>query len=165
MPYPNLQTKIIKTRKRVARGCGSGTGGTSGRGNKGQNSRSGKKHRAFFEGGNIPLFRRLPKAGGFKRYWAKNADIVNIQDLSVFEEKDIVNLTNLKEKKLISTRALSFKILSKGELDKKLTIATDLFSAQAKAKLEKAGCKFITPELPQTKADKVIEKEIKKEEK
>ncbi len=164
MPYPKLQSKIIKSRKRVARGCGSGTGGTSGRGNKGQNSRSGKKHRAFFEGGNIPLFRRLPKAGGFNRYWAKKPDAVNIQDLLVFEEKDIVNLTSLKERKLISTRALSFKILSKGELDKKLTIATDLFSAQAKVKLEKAGCKFITPELPKTKAEEVVEKEIKTKE-
>ena len=146
MPYPILKQNIIKSKKRVARGAGSGRGGTSGRGHKGQNARTGNSKKPHFESGAIPLYRRLPKIGGFYRHWVDKSAIVNLKDLKHFTEKDIVNLTNLKIKNIISGSAKEFKILSVGEIDKPLTLAANYYSAAAKTKLEKAGCKLIAPE-------------------
>ena len=153
MPYPNLTTKIVKSTKRRGRGTGTGKGGTSGRGHKGQKARAGSKFRAFFEGGSIELYRRLPKKGGFKRHWVEKPAVVNIGDLAKFEISEIVNLKNLKAKNLIPNTAKSFKILSQGELKTALTIATELYSKAAKQKLDTANCQFVS-EKPEEKPEK-----------
>ena len=141
--YPQLTTKIIKKAKRKARGAGCGKGLTAGRGHKGQNSRSGSKFGPYFESGHTEMWRRLPKLGGFYRHWVDKPVTINLSKLKNFDEKEIVNLANLKTRNLIPKTAKSFKILGVGEIDKPLTIATTLFSKSAKTKLDKAGCKFI----------------------
>lgn len=151
MPYPTLKTRVVKPKKRLARGTGSGCGGTCGRGHKGQKARTGHKKKPFFESGAIPLYRRLPKVGGFKRHWDDKPEIVSIRDLADFDVKDVVNLTNLKLKKIVPTNTIAFKILSVGEIKQPLTVAANFYSAAAKAKLEKAGCKLIAPEQPVVK--------------
>ena len=145
MSYPNLTTKIVKKTKRRARGTASGRGGTSGRGNKGQKARTGSKHRPFFEGGSLELFRRLPSKRGFDRFWVAKPAVINIKDMAKFEISEVVNLENLKAKKIIPAKSKSFKILSAGEIDRVLTIACDQFSALAKEKLQKAKCRIIDP--------------------
>jgi large subunit ribosomal protein L15 len=152
MSYPILKDHIIKHRKRYARGNGSGRGGTSGRGHKGQKARTGKTLRPYFESGAIELYRRLPKVNGFTRHWVKKAFALNISKLNHFDTKEVVNLASLKAKNLIPATAVAFKLLSKGELDKALTIETDLYTKQAKAKLDKAGCKFASPKIDDSKA-------------
>ena len=144
--YPKLTTQIVKNRKRIARGLGSGHGSTAGRGNKGQNARTGSKIKPFFESGHTELWRRLPKMGGFSRHWVKRPVVINLTTLALFKADEEVNLTNLKAKNLIPKQATSFKILGQGEIKQALTIATGLFSATAKTKLEKAGCKLVKAE-------------------
>ena len=130
-----------KRRKRVGRGDSSGWGKTAGRGEKGQLSRTGSVHRPFFEGGQIPLFRRLPKRG------FKNADrivyeIINLSDLeNNFEAGAEVNAETLREKKLLAKGNHAIKILANGEISKALTVKADKFSAAAVAKIEAAGGK------------------------
>ena len=129
------------SRKRVGRGAGSGLGKTSGKGHKGQNARSGGGVRPGFEGGQLPLFRRLPKRG-FSNYEFKTRyATVNVDDLEVFEENTVVTIDLLKEKGLIKKELDGLKILGNGNLTKKLTVRADKFTNSAKAKIENIGGK------------------------
>ena len=137
---------LIKTnvrKMRVGRGIGSGKGKTSGRGVKGQKSRSGVAIKSF-EGGQMPLFRRLPKRG-FKKVNKKNIAILNLSDLALFIKnkkiklQDEINIKNLLEKKLIRKKYDKLKILGKGEVKEKLKVTTDFVSKSARSKIEKAG--------------------------
>ena len=126
-------------RKRVGRGDSSGLGKTAGRGEKGQKSRTGAVIRPFFEGGQIPLFRRLPKRG------FKNADriiyaLVNLDKLNNnFEAGDVVDFEALRAKKLLAKSDTIIKILANGEITKALTVKAAKFSAAAAAKIQAAG--------------------------
>lgn len=126
-----------KKSKRVGRGTGSGHGTTSGRGTKGLLSRAGGGLRAGFEGGQMPLIRRLPKRGFINKF-KKEHQIVNIESLNIFKDGDIVGLDKLKEKKLIKKR-LPVKVLGDGELKKKITIEAHKFSKSAIEKIKKVG--------------------------
>ncbi|PIC64989.1 50S ribosomal protein L15 [Sporosarcina sp. P13] len=127
-----------KNRKRVGRGIGSGTGKTSGRGHDGQNSRSGGGVRLGFEGGQIPLFQRLPKRG-FTNINRKDYAIVNLDTLNRFEEGTEVTPELLLETGVVSNAKSGIKILGNGTLDKKITVKANKFSASAKEAIEKAG--------------------------
>jgi large subunit ribosomal protein L15 len=126
--------------KRVGRGNGSGHGGTSGRGHKGQKSRSGYNLRLGFEGGQMPLSRRLPKRG-FNNPFKKKYQIVNIEALSRFKKDSTVTTQMFYEQGLIKNERLPVKILGKGKLTKPLDIQAQAVSKQAKEKIEKAGGK------------------------
>ncbi|MBR4720688.1 MAG: 50S ribosomal protein L15 [Clostridia bacterium] len=126
--------------KRVGRGIGSGTGKTSGKGHKGQNARSGGGVRPGFEGGQMPLYRRLPKRG-FKNIFAKQYVTVNIEVLERFENGTEVTADTLKEAGVISKKLDGVKLLGRGELTKKLTVKVAGYTASAKEKIEKAGGK------------------------
>jgi large subunit ribosomal protein L15 len=130
-----------KNRKRVGRGESSGTGGTAGRGHKGQNSRAGGGVRTGFEGGQTPIYRRSPKNRGFNNIFKKEFAIINLEDLNVFADGTEVTLQLLKEKGMISNRLNYLKILGKGDLSKKLSIKADKISKSAEGKLQKAGAK------------------------
>ncbi len=124
--------------KRVGRGIGSGWGKTAGRGQKGQKSRSGYRIRRGLEGGQMPLFQRLPKRGFtniFKQTWA----IVNIRDLNQFADDTVVNPELLEEAGIIKSLACPVKVLAEGELTRKLVIQAHRFSKQAVQKIELAG--------------------------
>ncbi|AXI00395.1 50S ribosomal protein L15 [Sporosarcina sp. PTS2304] len=127
-----------RNRKRVGRGIGSGTGKTSGRGHDGQNSRSGGGVRLGFEGGQIPLFQRLPKRG-FTNINRKDYTIVNLDTLNRFEEGTEVTPELLLETGVVSNAKSGIKILGNGTLDKKITVKANKFSASAKEAIEKAG--------------------------
>ena len=130
------------SRKRVGRGPGSGSGKTSGRGQDGQNSRSGGGVGLVFEGGQLPLFRRIPKRGfSNKRFETKYA-VINVSDLNDFKEGTVITPELLKEKKIIKHQLDGIKILGNGTLDKKLTIKAHKFSASAKEKIEAIGGKI-----------------------
>lgn len=129
-----------KARKRLGRGHGSGTGKTSGKGNKGQNARSGGGVRLGFEGGQTPLYRRLPKRG-FTNFNRKEYAIVNVEALEVFENGTEVTPELLKETGLVKKELNGIKILGNGELSKKLTVKAAKFSKSAQAIIEKAGGK------------------------
>ena len=127
-------------RKRIGRGIGSGTGKTSGKGHKGQNARSGGGVRPGFEGGQMPLYRRLPKRG-FTNIFAKEYVAVNVSELERFDNGTEVTAELLKETGVISKVKDGVKILGRGELTKKLTVKVAKFSESAKEKIEKAGGK------------------------
>ncbi|MDO5716638.1 MAG: 50S ribosomal protein L15 [Tissierellia bacterium] len=127
-----------KTRKRVGRGIGSGMGKTSTRGQKGQNARSGGGVRPGFEGGQMPLFRRLPKRG-FTNIWRTDYELVNVEDLNIFDEGTVIDREFLIEQGLVRRNARRVKVLGRGELTKKLTIKVDKISASAKEQVEKLG--------------------------
>ena len=126
--------------KRVGRGIGSGTGKTSGKGHKGQNARSGGGVRPGFEGGQMPLYRRLPKRG-FKNIFAKQYVAINVEQLERFDNGTEVTAELLKETGVISRVLDGVKVLGRGELTKKLTVKAAKFSASAAEKIEKAGGK------------------------
>lgn len=126
--------------KRVGRGIGSGTGKTSGKGHKGQNARSGGGVRPGFEGGQMPLYRRLPKRG-FKNIFAKQYVTVNVEVLERFENGTEVTADTLKEAGIISKKLDGVKLLGRGELTKKLDVKVSGYTASAKEKIEKAGGK------------------------
>lgn len=128
------------TRKRVGRGIGSGTGKTSGKGHKGQNARSGGGVRPGFEGGQMPLYRRLPKRG-FNNIFAKHYVSINVEELNKFEDGAEVNNEALIEKGIIKKALDGVKILGRGELTKKLNVKVAKYSESAKEKIEKAGGK------------------------
>lgn len=128
------------TAKRVGRGIGSGTGKTSGKGHKGQNARSGGGVRPGFEGGQMPLYRRLPKRG-FKNIFAKQYVTVNVEVLERFENGAEVTADTLKEAGIISKKLDGVKLLGRGELTKKLDVKLAGYTASAKEKIEKAGGK------------------------
>ena len=125
---------------RKGRGAGSGNGKTAGKGHKGQNARSGGGVRPGFEGGQIPLYRRLPKRG-FNNVFAKHYAIVNVSDLEVFENGAVINTEALLEKRIIRKALDGVKILGRGELTKKVTVQAAIFSAGAKEKIESVGGK------------------------
>lgn len=128
-------------RKRLGRGIGSGLGKTSGKGHKGQWARSGGGVRPGFEGGQMPLTRRLPKRG-FTNFFKKVYATVNVDALNVFEDGAVVNATVLYEKGIIGKiEEYGLKVLGEGSLTKKITVQANKFSATAKEKIEKAGGK------------------------
>ena len=129
-----------KARKRVGRGPGSGHGKTSCAGHKGQKARSGRSVRPGFEGGQMPLIRRIPKRG-FNNKFKKKFQLINISSLNIFDEGTTICAKELKDKNLIKKVKLSVKVLGNGELKKKLTIRANIFSKQAREKIEKAGGK------------------------
>jgi large subunit ribosomal protein L15 len=133
--------KSIKKRKRVGRGCSSGHGFTSGRGSKGQNARAGGGVKANFEGGQMPLYRRIPKRG-FNNVFKKDYSIVNIEKLNMFNDGDIVSSKELISKGVIKKVGDGIKILAKGSLTKKLTIKANKFSQKAVREIESAGGKI-----------------------
>ena len=129
-----------KNRKRVGRGSASGLGTTAGRGTKGQKARSGGGTRPGFEGGQMPLARRLPKRGFNNARFATVYEIVNIKDLnSRYNDGDEVTLASLVEKRLVTGKKDGVKLLANGELEKKLKIEVDKASASAVEKVKKAG--------------------------
>ena len=130
-----------KASYRKGRGAGSGNGKTAGKGHKGQNARSGGGVRVGFEGGQLPLYRKLPKRG-FKNRFAVNYAIVNVDALNKFENGAVVDLEALKAAKLVRKELDGVKILGNGELTKKLTVKATVFSATAKEKIEAAGGKI-----------------------
>jgi len=131
-----------KDRKRIGRGTGSGTGKTSGRGQKGQKSRSGGNPHPWFEGGQMPLYRRLPKRG-FTNIFKKEYEIVNLAKLAGLETKNPITPEVMREKGIIR-RVDSVKILGNGELPEALTVHAQKFSRSAVDKIEKAGGKVVT---------------------
>lgn len=127
-----------KQRTRWGRGIGSGLGKTSGRGILGQGSRSGGSVRPGFEGGQNPLYRRIPKRG-FKNFTTLRYDVINIADLSQFKDGTEVNPTLLIEKGLIRSKALAIKVLGNGKIDKKLKVVAHHFSQSALKAITDAG--------------------------
>ena len=127
---------------RKGRGAGSGNGKTAGKGHKGQNARSGGGVRPGFEGGQLPLYRKLPKRGFNNYRFAKVYAIVNVAALNVFEDGAVVDVAALLEKKIIRKELDGLKVLGNGELTKKLTVKASVFSASAKEKIEAAGGKI-----------------------
>ena len=131
-----------KTRKRVGRGPGSGMGKTSTRGQKGQKSRSGASIPAWFQGGQTPLYRRLPKRGFNNARFRTEYATINLSDLNkYFNDGDVVTPELLKEKGIIKKQLCGVKVLGNGELEKKLTIRANRFSSSAVTKIESAGGK------------------------
>jgi len=139
----NTSGKIVRKKMRVGRGIGSGKGKTSGRGLKGQKSRSGVAIKSF-EGGQMPLYRRLPKRGFNQLKKIKIAEL-NLDKIQTFIEKktlnttDTVNISMLKKLKIIAKNSKKLKILGKGEIKNKINIETDMISKSAVKKLEKIG--------------------------
>lgn len=128
--------------KRLGRGSSSGTGKTSGRGENGQNSRSGGGVRIGFEGGQLPLYRRLPKRGFSNAMFKKVYATINVSDLNKFEDGTIVSPELLREMGIIKNELSGIKVLGNGSLDKKLTVRAHKFSNQAKEKIEAKGGKI-----------------------
>ncbi|MBN2260243.1 MAG: 50S ribosomal protein L15 [Clostridiales bacterium] len=130
-----------KSKKRVGRGTGSGLGTTAGRGSNGQNSRSGGGVRPGFEGGQMPLFRRIPKRGFTNARFKKEWLILNVADLNVFDDQAEVTPEILLEKGIINSLKYGIKILGDGELNKALNIKANKFTQSAMKKIEAAGGK------------------------
>ena len=126
------------SKKRVGRGHGSGLGRSAGRGDKGYHSRSGSKHRPWFEGGQMPLHRRVPKRGFSNFLFKKEYQIVNLSDLNKIDT-ETVNPSILKEQGLVKYALRPIKILGEGDIDKKINITASAFSSSAIKKIEKAG--------------------------
>ena len=124
--------------KRIGRGQGSGNGKTAGKGHKGQNARSGGGVALGFEGGQTPLYKRIPKRG-FTNYTRKEYAIVNVASLNIFEDGATVDFETLKAAGLLKKQLDGVKVLGCGELTKKLTVKANKFSATAKESIEKAG--------------------------
>jgi large subunit ribosomal protein L15 len=127
-----------KARKRLGRGPGSGHGKTAGRGEKGQKSRSGYSRQLGFEGGQMPLHRRVPKRG-FTNIFKTEFNVINLSDLDKFEAGTTVDQASLREAGVVKGRVKKLKVLGNGELSKKLTVSADKFSKTAKEKIEAAG--------------------------
>ena len=136
------QEGSVKNRFRKGRGAGSGNGKTAGKGHKGQNARSGGGVRPGFEGGQLPLYRKLPKRG-FKNYlFGKVYTVVNVESLNKFNNGEVVDAAALLAKGIISDVAKNgIKVLGEGELKKNLTVKASVFSGSAKEKIEAAGGK------------------------
>lgn len=127
--------------KRLGRGSSSGTGKTSGRGENGQNSRSGGGVRVGFEGGQLPLYRRLPKRGFSNAMFKKTYAVINVSDLNMFENDTVVTAELLKEMGIIKKQLSGIKVLGNGSLERKLTVRAHVFSKTAKEKIEAQGGK------------------------
>ena len=140
MKLENLsRTPERKATKRVGRGAGSGMGKTSTRGENGQKSRSGASIKAWFEGGQSPLYRRIPKRGFNNARFRIEFATINLSDLNRFNDGDVVTLELLKEKGIIKKELCGLKVLGNGTLEKKLTIRANRFSSSAVTKIENAG--------------------------
>ena len=126
-------------RKRVGRGVGSGKGKTAGKGHNGQRSRSGDLPRIGFEGGQMPLFRRMPKRGFTNARFKKHYTLINIESLESFDAGEVVDLTAVLEKGLARKTGDMLKVLGQGDLSKELTIKAHKFSKSAQSKIESAG--------------------------
>ena len=131
----------VKSSYRKGRGPGSGNGKTAGKGHKGQNARSGGGVRPGFEGGQLPLYRKLPKRGFNNSKFATVYAIVNVEALNVFEDGAVIDLEALMAKKIVRKAYDGLKVLGNGELTKKVTVKATIFSASAKEKIEAAGGK------------------------
>ena len=129
------------TKKRVGRGIGSGLGKTSGKGHKGQNARSGGGVRQGFEGGQLPLFRRLPKRGFSNAMFKVRYAVINLSDLNKFEDGAVVTPELLSEMGLVKKQLDGIKVLGNGKLEKKLVVRAHKFSDVAKEQIEKLGGK------------------------
>ena len=135
------QEGSVKENFRKGRGPGSGNGKTAGKGHKGQNARSGGGVRPGFEGGQLPLYRKLPKRG-FKNFlFSKKYTVINVQSLNKFDDGEVVDTAALLLKGVINNVNDGVKVLGEGELTKKLTVKAAVFSAAAKEKIEAAGGK------------------------
>ena len=140
MKLENLcATPEAKTRKRVGRGPGSGMGKTSTRGENGQRSRSGASIPAWFEGGQSPLYRRVPKRGFNNAKFRTEYATINLSDLNRFNDGDVVTPEVLKEKGIVKKQLCGIKVLGNGTLEKKLTVKANRFSSAAVTKIESAG--------------------------
>ena len=126
--------------KRIGRGHGSGNGKTAGKGHKGQKARAGHGFRPGFEGGQMPLQRRIPKRG-FNNIFAEDVTAINVRDLNKFEDGATVDVAALIEAGIVRGNTVNVKVLSNGELTKKLTVQVGAYSEAAKAKIEAAGGK------------------------
>ena len=131
----------IKTRKIVGRGPGSGLGKTSGKGHKGQNARTGGGVRPGFEGGQTPLFRRLPKRGFSNAMFKIEYAVINLSDLNKFEDGAVITPELLKEMGIIKKQLSGIKVLGNGTLEKKITVKANKFSKSAVEKIEAIGGK------------------------
>ncbi len=138
-PAPGSRKKT----KRLGRGDATGQGGTSGRGHKGQKARSGGKVPAWFEGGQMPIYRRLPKRG-FKNPFRKEYAVVNVQDLAGFEPGSVVDIAALRERGMIRSTDTAVKLLAEGEITVALTVKLDKASQAALEKIRSAGGTFET---------------------
>ena len=128
--------------KRIGRGTGSGNGKTAGKGHKGQNARSGGGVRPGFEGGQLPLYRKLPKRGFKNARFAKQYTVINVQSLNKFNDGEVVDAAALLSLGIIGdVQCNGVKVLGEGELTKKLTVKAAVFSANAKEKIEAVGGK------------------------
>ena len=135
----NIGAKQAK--KRVGRGPGSGLGKTCGRGQKGQKARSGGSINPVFEGGQLPLYRRLPKRGFSNYPFKKEYAVINLSDLNVFEDGTVVTPALLKEKGIVKKQLSGIKVLGEGQLDKKITVQAHKFSKSALDKIKESGSK------------------------
>ena len=131
----------VKAGFRKGRGAGSGNGKTAGKGHKGQNARSGGGVRPGFEGGQLPLYRKLPKRGFNNSRFGKAYAVVNVETLNKFNDGDVVDVAALVSAKIIKNTFDGVKVLGNGELTKKLTVKAAVFSASAKEKIEAVGGK------------------------
>ena len=131
----------VKENFRKGRGAGSGNGKTAGKGHKGQNARSGGGVRPGFEGGQLPLYRKLPKRGFNNYRFAKKYAVINVQALNKFDDGEVVDVAALLTNGLIDTAFDGVKVLGEGEITKKLTVKAAVFSASAKEKIEAVGGK------------------------
>ena len=131
----------VKENYRKGRGAGSGNGKTAGKGHKGQNARSGGGVRPGFEGGQLPLYRKLPKRGFNNYRFGKKFAIINVQSLNKFNDGEVVDCAALLSAGIIHNVFDGVKVLGEGEIAKKLTVKAAIFSASAKEKIEAAGGK------------------------
>ena len=143
MKLHELQRNIGAThdKKRVGRGPGSGLGKTSGRGQKGQKARSGGGVNPVFEGGQLPLYRRIPKRGFKNAMFKTRYAVINVEELNVFEDGTVVTPALLKEAGIIKNQLDGVKVLGNGKLEKKLTIQANKFSTSALDKIKESGSK------------------------
>ncbi len=140
MKLENLcKTPEAKSRKRVGRGPGSGMGKTSTRGENGQKSRSGASISAWFEGGQSPLYRRIPKRGFNNARFRTEFATINLSDLNKFNDGDVITPELLKEKGIVKKQLCGIKVLGNGTLEKKVTVKAHRFSSAAVTKIESAG--------------------------
>lgn len=143
MKLHELEKNIGAThaKKRVGNGSGSGLGKTSGRGQKGQKARSGGSINPVFEGGQLPLYRRLPKRGFSNYPFKKEYAVINLSDLNVFEDGTVVTPALLKERGIVKKQLSGIKVLGEGQLEKKLTVQAHKFSKSAIDKINESGSK------------------------
>ena len=134
-----MKSPETKTRKRVGRGNGSGLGKTAGTGEKGQKSRSGASISPWFEGGQTPLYRRIPKRGFNNARFRTEYAVVNLSDLNKFNDGDVVTPATLVEKGIVKKEMAGIKVLANGKLEKKVNVKANRFSSVAVTKIEELG--------------------------